>query len=194
MQLKCFQFTFWGRPRTDPWSRIPFEDLPRTLFGEVCYSFNSRGWIDKHPLVLMRPQILRGKKPCSTRDGTQYNRRRGSNPMSCTRVFMYSWDPKSCVEKICRVQETRPTTKVGEGPVQEMRPTTKVEEGPTFYLQLPIWLNCPPWNIYCPRHTANWNSYGSLGTISCFKSYLNLPPSRPKGYFEDHKPICNKLG
>ena len=37
----------------------------------------------------------------------------------------------------------RPTTIVEEGPVREMRPTTKVGEGPTFYLQLPIWLNCP---------------------------------------------------
>ena len=50
------------------------------------------------------------------------------------------------------------------------------------YLQLPIWQNCPLWNIYSPRHTANWNSYGSLEPINCFKSYLTLL-SRAKGYF-----------
>ena len=56
-------------------------------------------------------------------------------------------------------------------PTREMGP----QEGPpTLYLQLPIWENCPLWNIYCPRHIASWNSYGSLGTINCFKSYLTL--------------------
>ena len=87
MQLKCFQFTFWGRPRTDSWSRIPFEDLPTTLFGEVCYSFNSRGWIDKHPLVLMRPQILRGKNPAV--QGMGPNTIEGGGPTLC-HVLVYS--------------------------------------------------------------------------------------------------------
>ena len=56
-------------------------------------------------------------------------------------------------------------------PTREMGP----QEGPPPpYLQLLIWENCPLWNIYCPRHIASWNSYGSLGAINCFKSYLTL--------------------
>ena len=48
LQLKCFQFTFWGRPRTlGPEYLLKIYRQP--FFGEVCYSFNSRGWIDKRP-------------------------------------------------------------------------------------------------------------------------------------------------
>ena len=61
MQVNCSQFAFLGISPESSF-RISFEDLPTTLFGEACYSFNSRGRIDKQSLVLERDLHIRSKR------------------------------------------------------------------------------------------------------------------------------------